>query len=340
VDHSSTRESESPTEAVDDHPTPPSTAVTPETVPARPDPKTDHQWTVHSINIHGVFFERWSAEVVRRSSPWVLRSENYPVEWPPPNGPIRGKESSLDLRAELQHEDLRITVLVECKKNNPEFIDWVFFQKVGVPNDQFSVDRIVNTPTVTPGSAWTVETGLRQLSAEYPRADDARETRGQYNNFSGPRQNKTRTANDAISSAAHQVALASRAIQHEEARHSRILAERATAGPPYREQLFLPIIVTTARLFTCEFDPALISPRTGEIMWDQVRLVARDEVLYEYPLPIRLQHTPSDLPSAIEHGHLELFTRMPILVVQSESFNGFLDMWANTLSTKLITVKS
>ena len=56
-----------------------------------------------------------------------------PVEFPPPQQ-SRGKESNLDIKAEL-HLDGRdgykniLTLLIECKKNNPGFIKWLFFPK-------------------------------------------------------------------------------------------------------------------------------------------------------------------------------------------------------------------
>ena len=76
-------------------------------------PQTQHDWTVHSINIHGIFFERWCQHVVTEADGWNLDAVNYPVEFPPPNGPWRGKESTLDIRASREIGDHRICLL--CK---------------------------------------------------------------------------------------------------------------------------------------------------------------------------------------------------------------------------------
>ena len=54
-------------------------------------PTSQEDWTVHALNIHGVFFERRCAEVVASVPDWKVVSTNYPVEYPPPNGPWRGK---------------------------------------------------------------------------------------------------------------------------------------------------------------------------------------------------------------------------------------------------------
>ena len=39
------------------------------------------------------------------------------------------KQALLDIRAELKKDDRVLTLLVECKKNNPELVNWVFFPK-------------------------------------------------------------------------------------------------------------------------------------------------------------------------------------------------------------------
>ena len=75
------------------------------------DPSTDFEWTIHSLNIHGLFFQEWCASVVQHSNNWDLMTTEYPVEYPPPNGPIRGKESRLDIRAHLKHQNGIFTIL-------------------------------------------------------------------------------------------------------------------------------------------------------------------------------------------------------------------------------------
>jgi hypothetical protein len=97
------------------------------------EPKTQEEWTLHALNIHGIFFERLCQRLISESEGWTVRTTNYPVEFPPPNGPIRGKESALDIRAERDWPEHRITILIECKKNNTEFVNWIFFKKRGEP---------------------------------------------------------------------------------------------------------------------------------------------------------------------------------------------------------------
>jgi hypothetical protein len=52
------------------------------TPPTNPTPKTDDEWTIHALNIHGLFFERWCQQVIREQAGWKLKAINYPVEFP------------------------------------------------------------------------------------------------------------------------------------------------------------------------------------------------------------------------------------------------------------------
>lgn len=66
-------------------------------LPMRRKPPTNEPWIIHSINIHGTFFEAWCRDVATRASEWVLAYYNYPVDW-------AAHESPLDL---IPHNPLR-----------------------------------------------------------------------------------------------------------------------------------------------------------------------------------------------------------------------------------------
>ncbi len=40
-------------------------------------PHSDEEWTIHSLNIHGTFFERWCQRVIAETPPWQVKSTNY-----------------------------------------------------------------------------------------------------------------------------------------------------------------------------------------------------------------------------------------------------------------------
>lgn len=283
-------------------------------------PASQEEWTVHALNIHGVFFERSCAEAVAIAPGWTVVSTNYPVEYPPPNGPWRGKESSLDIRArrELPNRHL-FDVQIECKKANPEFVNWIFFPKrslTGPPPFRNMVHA--NDPPESGSGAWSTKAYMQGGNAEMPIATDCREVRGDYVSHKGG--SKTKTSNASIQEAAYQVALANRAIVQEEGE----LLNRARASaqhllPPWSRKTYIPIIVTTARLFQVSFQASDVSLSTGEVSPSSVTFEPVANILYEYPLPKHLQHTPSDPLPALAGSEIESFTRMDIIVVQAES---------------------
>jgi hypothetical protein len=143
-------------------------------------PASDDEWTIHALNIHGVFFERWCEKTVADTPGWRVRSTNYPGEFPPPNGPLRGKESTLDIRAERMASGQLLTLTVECKKNNPEFVDWVFFRKQPRQGGMggFAVFRVENIARQqAEGEGWEPNTSIRMLETSVPLCDEARDKR-------------------------------------------------------------------------------------------------------------------------------------------------------------------
>src|SRR3989442_8216422 len=92
-------------------------------------PATDEEWMTHVLNIHGTPFEHLCEHHLRQSADWTFKSSRYPVEFPPSYTPQVSltKNGELDLWGTCTPPGLKIELLVECKKNNPDFTDWVFF---------------------------------------------------------------------------------------------------------------------------------------------------------------------------------------------------------------------
>lgn len=291
-------------------------------------PSTDAEWTIHSLNIHGIFFERWCAHIAATSSRWKTVSTNVPVEFPPPNGPIRGKESALDLWLGCEQGEDRLSLLIECKKNNPDFVDWIFFRKpISNMKDTYLSSQLT-THRVSKG--WLVKGSVNLIGTDFPIADDGRESRGNYQEYKDNRV-KTKTSNAAIAEAAHQVAIATKSITLEQLQFDNVLGNHQSAGdPPYKKHLFFPLIVTTARLIICDYDPADIEASKGEILPGKAEVKPVDALIYEYALPRSLQSHPDDLFHVITGGHIEGYRRMHILVVNGSYFPEFLKIFYNS----------
>jgi hypothetical protein len=316
-----------------------------------PEPVSEDDWIIHSINIQGIFFERSCWKIIEDTRPWKINSTNLPVEFPPPTEHSRGKESNLDIRAEIRWQSgydggMRIfTLPIECKKNNPEFVKWLFFPKhatSGPARARVSGDRIILRRT----GIWTDQKDSSKLIA-LPRfspkylddkltiVDEAREVRGSYRGYKD-KNSKTRTANNAISEAAYQVALATQALFYSESQALTVSLQQASVAAnsyevirkmPWVDQVFLPVVVTSARIFTCDFKPEDIDVASGEIPYSKAQIKEQQYVLYEYALPRHLQAVP-DNSQIEEQENTELYSRMQIIVVHSRHFGSFLNGFA------------
>jgi len=241
------------------------------------DELSEDNWIVKSLNIHGTFFERLCASIVRQAPHWTLTTTNYPVE-------VNGNHSELDIRADAElDESLKLRLLIECKKNNPDFIKWVFFRKPDasseliVPGSDLKGVKLLRSPPLFPFGSVI--------------ANDAREVRGCYQAYKS--NDKTKTSNAAITDASKQISLATEQIWAEEWNSAKQVLAKSLFPPGFPRTFIFPVIVTTAQLHACDFDPADIDLTTGEIPYEKVKLSkALHTVVYEYALPRDIHQQP------------------------------------------------
>lgn len=275
----------------------------------KPVPNTDTEWAIHSINIHGEFFEEWCRSTVEDTNIWQVPYTEYPVEFPKPYTKRTPKESALDLRADLtiHPQGYLLSLVIECKKNNPDFVDWVFFQKRPLQKQQNEI-LVAESYFSYPSQ---IKVRRKEAALNWPLTSKGRETRGSY---SGKKTGDiTKTSNAAISDASYQVALATQALLLED-------VHDGSARSPNGAHVYIPVIVTSARLFIYRFDPHDVDGKTGEIPFDKVIVQQRPYLFFEYPVPKHLQ--------SLQLQEYEVAgppcTWMHILVVHSESFNDLL----------------
>jgi hypothetical protein len=283
---------------------------------AKPEPQSEHDWTIHALNIHGLFFEHWCQQTINSQQLWKVITTNYPVG-------VAEYHSALDIRAEAQLGMVKVVLLIECKKANPDFVNWIFFTKLDQPRcTAMHLPRMETRqggPMTTP-SIHTVP--LHQPSL--PFASDCRETRGDYQSYKKG-ADKTKTSNSAITDAANQIALATQSIFSEEAQWANDRISRNYQLPSLIT-LFVPVIVTSALLFVCGFSPQKVDPETGEIPYEGATLSPASEVVYSYPMPKYLHYIPPTQRSQVlETGSAEEFVRREIIVVHSSKFGSFLE---------------
>jgi hypothetical protein len=306
-------------------------------------PLSDHDYRVLALNIQGSFFERRCWKIIEEAPGWRLFATNHPVSYQRAGSTLPPEESALDIKAYLGQQssylssDKALTLLIECKKNNPEFIEWVFFPSK--PHSTYfpcievkSTQTNINDAEIRPYHL--------QVMHNLLVADDGWETRGNYDEYRKLKDNKpkvdkgiTRTAKKDISDAAYQIALATQSVVAEEADPDNCIRFNPTAETLVDMKLFVPAIVTTAQLLLCEFDPGDISVSTGEIPFDKVTFTQVPYLIYRYPLPRRLQSNfRFTTREAVMYGSPDVFLYMDIFVVNSEKLENFLDSVPSMMS--------
>lgn len=283
-------------------------------------PKTQDEHTIHALNIHGTFFERKCIELISQTEKWEVITSNFPVEYPPPNGPMRGKESSLDIWARKSiAPDIYVDILVECKKANPAFVNWVFFPKNNATSKNnlgfFSIEN------KTANGIKSINAHIQQGNTTLKIVKDAREVRGSYKDYK--EKNLTKTGNEAIDTASYQITLATMAIQ---AKETGIIDKihRMSMPSPWSKKTYIPMIVTTANLLIINYSPKNIDEGNGEISLDKASLVEVDQLIYEYPTPVHLQHTPL-ISNHFDKNRMDEFSRTHIIIVNSKKLVKFLN---------------
>jgi hypothetical protein len=274
-------------------------------------PTTEHDYRVHSLNIHGTFFERWCQHTIRQAPGWKVKRANYPVAFSVPSGPYTA--STLDIWAEFKKGDTILSLPIECKKHNPELASWIFFrhreplmfQNGGLP----FITQIDNTLRPAPDVSWDVVMRMNILqSLSCICTDEAREIRSSYLDYKKSEENKrnggnlsqlTRTANHAITEACQQVALATKAVIHDENIYSVALSNKK--------------------------DSSFLMP------FNKVEIDEHPYLLYEYPLPRFLQSTPQDMAAIIASDGWESIIRLDILIINSNAFGDMLSKLANRI---------
>lgn len=99
---------------------------------------------------------------------------------------------------------------------------------------------------------------------------------------------------------------------------------------PWQTQLVIPVVITSARLYVCDFDPLDVNKDTGEVPRERASLARHDLIVFEYPLPKHLQTAPKDLATALREDRMEWFSRLHVLVVHSAYLRQFLESLSGT----------
>lgn len=280
-------------------------------------PESDKEWKINSLNIRGLFFQRLIISLIKQHRQLHLKNIDYPVLFPKDSNNTFRSESLLDVYAYNRYRfrfPVDINLLIECKKVNPNSIDWIFFPKYPPVDNPYVTLLVVSNEGEKDEKVNPTYEYETIHSHNFCVADEAIETQGNGRNVENI--NNEKTSNSTITDVSYQATLATHAIANEDYEKS---AKRAT-DPPFIINFYIPIIVTTANLFVSEYDPGITSIETGEVPYEEVELKPIDKLFFEYSIPPHLQIRPDKWWIMDRSKETDRYTRRHILIVNSNHF--------------------
>lgn len=306
----------------------------------------DQERMTHALNVEGIFFQSKCAKEVEKAG-FELRFMEYPVSYPK-NKPIeKTVESTLDIFAEKianPHFDSKkwaINLLIECKKANPKFKDWVFFKKI---KTHLGTDELLLNATmlknIKRGKHWKInfdkivtKEPFQYFEQNYISVPpdiknpirqsldicyDGRELKGDYE-----KKNAWKSSTERIQSACMQISIALRSFMFETFQYQfKLFFEKMD---PDDINYYIPIIITTANLFTVDYKIKDIDLGKGEIEESKPKFDSVPWLVYEYPLESYLQLKTEGLWD-YHLSDREKTRKLHIFIVNSKALLKFLSL--------------
>lgn len=198
-------------------------------------------------------------------------------------------------------EDTLLCLCIECKKANPEQKHWVFEMRT-TGSEIYPFVYYDNKI-----GELNYEKNIFFPSLNYPGMDhfDRAIQAFQFKTKSGAlSRNMTEMAHHSLKQANQAV----KAIAPSPNEVFKVLS----SGP--KNILFLPVVVTTANLWTTKYNPQDVSWKTGELKASKIGLESRDWVHFEFPLPVNLKLKDKDAKE---------YEKRPTFVVKANKFSTF-----------------
>ena len=232
-------------------------------------------------------------------------------------------ERVLDIAAAVSIvPSLEMVLPIEVKKVDPGYVDWVFMNYTDAKIDMTAT--LISTKTMGGPSLFSI-----------PRSDlDGRPLYVEKANMSIP--DTEITAYDAavpltlarpsgydfksrsLNGAAAQVVEGTFGLVT-----SRIIHQVSTGIGYDTSQCYIPIVVTTANLHSCRYNPDDFEISTGRV--SKARLRKEEFLIYECPTPATAVF-PHQLTHLDRRKHVQSMTKWQVMIVQAESFEKLLGL--------------
>ena len=250
------------------------------------------------VDSHGYGFHYSVIKTADRLFPdkssWIFVAAEVPVA-------VRGQDTRIDFI--LKHKILPIYLICECKRANPALNSWCFLRAPYVNRNR------VTTDLITEGVKYDPEVAAERriiTGPKYPGYSDfvyglAFEMKSE------EKGDPTGTGRGEMEKAATQVMRGLNGFVEFFSDHSEVLQN----GPSGERAFLIPVIFTTAQVFTTETDVSAADVKTGKLAMDEISITERPWLWYRYHQSPGLRHTLAvsrGLFSTRNHGDVDVGT--------------------------------
>jgi hypothetical protein len=288
------------------------------------------------LNQHGYIFHFRTLKAAQDAndegrSDWIFQVSEFPVE-------VRGKATRIDYVLQRtptfgppDAPRYFTFLVVECKRANPSYKKWCFarapyvrrnWSRENLLVERVTFDQSSGRFSATMNKHYAIPTGKEFHIGLELKVKDAK----------GDSQPKGVTGTGAIEDAAAQVTLSLNGL----------VEFFREVPPPTQSQAimtFIPVIITTAQLFSTDADITESELESGELVEDSVPMVEKKWVFYQHPTSPSLRHT---IPKAKPEGEVQTMPDLgksleanflrTVAIVQAKHIAEFLGWFGRHLS--------
>jgi hypothetical protein len=255
----------------------------------------------HGYGFHYSVLQRAASLHEERRSKWMFEVAELPVE-------VQGAGTRIDFI--LRERTRRLYLLAECKRANPALSNWCFVRAPYYRRNQEEGRVVVEEARASlGGEVFTRTSTLTSTKKLYHLGLEVR---------SGEKGDPSGSGRGAIEEAATQVCRGLSGMVNFLSAHPQILQFD-------QRDAFLPVIFTTARIWTSEVDLGSADLQTGELELGTTAVTEEPWIWFQYHLSPGLKHSISADEVPTELGDiLDLKYVRTIAVVNSSGIENFL----------------
>ena len=270
----------------------------------------------NELNRHGYPFQdsvmRAAKELFEAGrSPWIFRAAEFPVG-------VRGRVTHIDFI--LEHRSKRLFLIAECKRANPALSKWCFARNAFTVRNPRNSRLILQAAWLSGTATNRFLTGISTETSEqiYHLAIEIK------SNKKGDAQGQPK--GEAFEKAGEQVCLGVNGMVEFFAGHPHLVPEGGKIH-------LVPVIFTTAQIFTSEIDLGSANLESGELDNIQANQTSRPWIWWQHNVSPTLVHGQAVRPIArsMESVLEQEFSRS-IAIVSSQGIESFLgrDWWLDS----------